>query len=286
MAWINAKRSAELHIYAKGGHGFGMSKQDLPSDSWIERFADWGKDQGFMKPLSNEKTEAEKSAEGWANLQKYYEGLIHNDWPWLFRYRDDNKKLPPPAPGEKRVVFMGNSITDNWGSVDKAFFTDNHYVCRGIGGQVSAQMLVRFREDVINLKPMGVVIECGTNDIAENRGPISLEDVFGNIVSMCELAKANGIIPIVGSVLPASEFSWHRGIHPAEKIMKLNDMLKAYAAKNHLVYLDYWSALRNDQNGMKEELAEDKLVHPNMAGYKVMEPLAIKAINQALAKRK
>ncbi|MDB5139691.1 MAG: carboxylesterase family protein [Mucilaginibacter sp.] len=284
--WINAKRSAEIHIYAKGGHGFGLTKQNIPTDTWIDRFGDWMNQQGFLKPLSNEKTEAQKNAENWANYQKYLEDLTHNDWPWITKYEAANAQLPTPAPGEKRVVFMGNSITENWGNMDPAYFKDNGYISRGIGGQVSSQMLVRFREDVINLKPVAVVIEAGTNDIAQNRGPVSLQNIYGNIISMAQLAKASGIIPVLSSVLPATEFSWHRGLEPADKIIKLNEMIKSYAEKNHLVYIDYWSAMRNDKNGLKVELAQDALVHPNLAGYKVMEPLAKQGIEEALKRKK
>ena len=283
--WLKAKRIAELHIYTKGGHGFGMNKQNISTDNWIDRFGDWMNDLGLLKPLSNEKTAAQKSAEGWAALQKYYDDLVHNDWAWLSKYSDANTKVAPPAAGEKRVIFMGNSITENWGNVDPQFFKDNDYISRGIGGQVSAQMLVRFREDVINLKPLAVVIEAGTNDFAQNRGYIAPENIFGNIVSMCELAKSNGIKPIIGSVLPATEFSWHKGLEPAEKIVALNAMLKAYAAKNHFTYIDYWSAMANDKKGLKVELAQDGLVHPNLAGYKVMEPLAKAAITETLKKK-
>ncbi|MEO6497584.1 MAG: GDSL-type esterase/lipase family protein, partial [Mucilaginibacter sp.] len=283
--WIKAKRPAEIHIYAQGGHGFGMSKQTLPADSWIDRFSEWGYDQGFFKPLSPEKTRSQKMAEGFANLQKYYDGLTFNDWAWRFKYREANEKDALLPAAKRKVVFMGNSITEYWNDMDPAYFKDNGYINRGIGGQVSAQMLVRFREDVIALKPFAVVIEAGTNDIAENRGPISLEAIFGNMASMCELAMAHGIKPILGSVPPAIEFSWHRGLLPAPKIMKLNEMLKAYAAKNNIEYIDYWSALRNDENGFKIELAQDRLAHPNLAGYKIMEPLAKKAIDITLKKK-
>jgi acetyl esterase/lipase/lysophospholipase L1-like esterase len=283
-AWINAKHSAELHIYAKGGHGFGMNEQGLPTDSWKDRFADWLNLEGYLKPLSDKKTKAQQDAENFANFQKYFEGLLHNDWPWITKYADANTKLAPPAPGEKRVVFMGNSITENWGNMDPGFFKNNDYISRGIGGQVSSQMLVRFREDVINLHPVAVVISAGTNDIAQNRGPVSLENIFGNIVSMAELAEASGIKPILTSVLPATEFSWHTGLQPADKIIALNKMIKAYAKENHLVYVDYWSAMVNDKNGLKVELAMDGLVHPNLAGYKIMEPLVKQGIDKTLAK--
>jgi len=180
---------------------------------------------------------------------------------------------------------MGNSITENWGNMDTAFFKSNHYISRGIGGQVSSQMLVRFREDVINLKPTAVVIAAGINDIAQNRGYFSLENIFGNIVSMAQLAKASGIKPILTSVLPASEISWHPGLEPADKVIKLNAMIKDYAIKNHITYVDYWSAMVNDKKGLKVELAMDGLVHPNIAGYKVMEPLVKKAIDETLRQK-
>jgi acetyl esterase/lipase/lysophospholipase L1-like esterase len=281
-AWVKAKHSAELHIYTTGGHGFGMNIQNIPTDSWRDRFGDWMGQLGYLKPLSDHQTYTEKRAEDWANYQKYIEDRIHNDWAFLKRYDDDNSKLSPPAPGEKRVVFMGNSITENWASFDPDFFKRNGYIGRGIGGQTSSQMLLRFREDVINLHPVAVVISAGTNDIAQNTGYISLANIFGNVVSMAELAKASGIKPILTSILPATEFSWHRGLEPADKIIKVNEMIKAYAEKNHLVYVDYWSAMVNDKKGLKVELSMDGLVHPNIAGYKVMEPLVKQGIAKAL----
>jgi acetyl esterase/lipase/lysophospholipase L1-like esterase len=281
--WIKSGHSAELHIYAKGGHGFGMNEQGLPTDSWKDRFSDWLNLKGFLKPTTDKKPKAMEQAENFANFQKWFDNLLHTDWPWLSKYAEANTKVPPPASGENRVVFMGNSITENWGNMDTDFFKSNHYISRGIGGQVSAQMLVRFRNDVINLHPVAVVIEAGTNDIAENRGPVSLEDIFGNIVSMCELAQANRIKVIIGSVLPAIDFNWHRGLEPAEKIKTLNSMLKAYAQSHHMVYVDYWSALvMDDQKSMKPELTLDGTVHPNLNGYKVMEPLVQKGITEAL----
>lgn len=234
---------------------------------------------------ARDSAEVRRKAADFARFQQYFDSLLHYDWAWLSRYAGDNKSLPAPAAGEKRVVFMGNSITEGWRNQDPAFFTDHHYVCRGIGGQVSAQMLVRFREDVIHLKPVAVVIEAGTNDLAENRGHVPIAQIFGNIVSMVELARANHIIPIIGAVLPATEFPWHRGLQPAGKIVALNKLLADYAKANHLVYIDYWTALVNDEKGMKVGLAEDKLVHPNLAGYKVMEPLAKAAIDKALARQ-
>lgn len=208
---------------------------------------------------------------------------FHNDWANLKKYDDDNSKLPPPAPGENRIVFMGNSITEFWKGYNPNFFTGS-YVNRGISGQTTPQMLLRFRQDVINLKPAIVVILAGINDIAQNTGPIKLEDTFGNIVSMIELARAEHIKVVVSSVLPANHFPWRPAIIPTEKIIQLNQMLKDYAERNQLVYLDYYSAMVDDQKGLPQSLSADG-VHPNLAGYKVMEPLADKAVADCLKRK-
>ncbi|MDP9077863.1 MAG: SGNH/GDSL hydrolase family protein [Bacteroidota bacterium] len=228
-----------------------------------------------------QQTEEQKKAEAWANFQKMVEERIHKDWAWIKRYEDDNEKLPPPATGEKRVVFLGNSITEGWINTDPGFFKGRPYINRGIGGQTTPQMLVRFREDVINLKPTVVVILAGINDIAENTGPSKIENVAGNIFSMAELAKAAHIKVVLSSVLPAIAFPWHPGIDPRPSITKLNELLKAYAQKNKLGYIDYYSAMVNADRGLKSEWATDG-VHPNLAGYKVMEPLAEVEIAKAL----
>lgn len=204
---------------------------------------------------------------------------FHNDWPNIRKYQDENSKLPPPAPGENRIIFMGNSITEFWKANDPGYFAS--YVNRGISGQTTPQMLVRFREDVINLKPAVVVILAGINDIAQNTGPIKLEDTFGNIVSMAELARAEHIKVVMSSVLPANHFPWRPAIIPTEKVIALNKMLKDYAEANNIVYLDYYSAMVDNQKGLPSNLSGDG-VHPNLAGYKVMEPLAEKAIAEAL----
>lgn len=206
------------------------------------------------------------------------------DWANIKRYEEANSKVPPPAADEKRVVYMGDSITDFWINSDSAFFAGKPYYDRGISGQTTGQMLLRFREDVINLKPAVVVILAGINDIAENNGPSKLEDVFGNIVSMAELARANHIKVVISSVLPANAFPWRPAINPTEKVKALNDMLKAYTVKNNLVYLDYFTAMADAQRGLPANLSKDG-VHPNLAGYKMMEPLAEKAISEALKKK-
>ena len=177
---------------------------------------------------------------------------------------------------------MGNSITDAWIGADSVFFASHSYIDRGISGQTTPQMLVRFRQDVIDLKPAAVVILAGINDIAQNTGPMTLEQTFGNIVSMAELARSNNIKVVISSVLPAYDFPWHPGMHPADKVVQLNSMLKDYANKKNIVYLDYFSAMADDRKGLPKTLSEDG-IHPNLAGYKIMEPLAVKSIEDALS---
>jgi acetyl esterase/lipase/lysophospholipase L1-like esterase len=266
--WLESKRPVELHMYVKGGHGFGMRTQNIPTDTWIDRFGEWLGVQGFIKATT------QVNAQQVEGMQK-----MLADWANLKRYGDANKNLKNAS--DKRVVFMGNSITDAWVRIDSAFFASHNYIDRGISGQTTPQMLVRFRPDVIELKPAAVVILAGINDIAGNTGPMTLEQTFGNIVSMAELAKANNIRVVISSVLPAYDFPWHPGLQPADKVVKLNGMLKGYANKNGFVYLDYFSAMADERKGLPKSLSEDG-VHPNLAGYKIMEPLAQKAIAEAL----
>jgi len=174
---------------------------------------------------------------------------------------------------------MGNSITEGWLNIRPEFFAEKPYVNRGISGQTTPQMLLRFRQDVINLKPHAVVILAGINDIAGNTGPSTIDMIFNNIVSMSELAKANNITVIICSVLPAYNFPWRPELKPAEKVVALNALLKEYATKQKIVYVDYFTAMANDLNGLKKNLGSDG-VHPNVAGYLVMEPLLEKAINR------
>jgi lysophospholipase L1-like esterase len=205
---------------------------------------------------------------------------------WGFsRYTEANEKIATPANGEKRVVFMGNSITDGWSNARPDFFAGKPYINRGIAGQTTPQMLVRFRADVINLKPSVVVILAGTNDIAENMGPSKLEWIENNILSMVQLAQTNGIKVILCSLLPAFDYPWKPGLHPAEKIVALNKILKADAKKYGLIWVDYFSPMADERNGLKAEYSGDG-VHPNEAGYSVMEPLVEKAIAKALQRRK
>ena len=206
---------------------------------------------------------------------------LRTDWADLARYRDVNAELGPPHPGEQRVVFMGNSITDSWAQYFGSMFPGKPYVGRGISGQTTPQMLVRFRQDVIALKPAAVVILAGTNDIAGNTGPSTLEMIEDNLASMTELAQANGIRVVLSSVLPVFDYPWRPGLEPAGKIVTLNTWIRQYAAAHHAVYLDYHSALADERQGMRAELSTDG-VHPNEAGYRVMAPLAEQAIARAL----
>jgi lysophospholipase L1-like esterase len=180
---------------------------------------------------------------------------------------------------------MGNSITDAWINNFPEYFSENNYIDRGISGQTTPQMLVRFRADVINLKPVAVTILAGTNDIAGNTGPSTLEMIADNIYSMTELARANGIKVILSSVLPAYAYPWRPGVEPAEKIAQLNEMIKAYANSHGIVYLDYYTSMVDERKGLKKEYSEDG-VHPNKAGYQVMMELCSKAITKALKQKK
>lgn len=211
------------------------------------------------------------------------EVIPSEDWANLSRYRNANAQVKPSAPGENRVVFMGNSITQNWASAHPDFFTSNGYIGRGISGQTTAQMLIRFRPDVIDLQPKAVVILAGTNDIAANRGPVSLKQIAGNVFSMAELAKANGIKVVLASVLPANSYAWRPAIMPADKIVALNAMIKTYAEAHDLVYLDFYSSMVDDEKGLKKGYGWDS-VHPNLEGYKVMEVLAQRAIAEAMTR--
>lgn len=206
-----------------------------------------------------------------------------NDWPNLGRYRDANASLAAPAVGETRAVFMGDSITDAWPRVG-LFFPGKPYVCRGIGGQTTPQMLVRFRLDVIALGPKVVVILAGTNDIAGNSGPYDPAFTRGNIESMVDLAQANGIQVVLASITPVFDYPWRRGLQPAEKIVALNSWIEEYAARSGCIYVDFFSPMADSRNGMKAEYSADG-VHPNAAGYAVMEPLAEQAISEALKLR-
>lgn len=205
------------------------------------------------------------------SVNLYYSQSLEK-WANLSKYKVHNQKL---VDKENLIVLMGDSITEGWSIHDSSFFKDNpKLINRGISGQTSSQMLSRFRQDVINLKPKTVVINSGTNDIAENTGPISLEDILGNIISMCELANANNIEVILTSVLPAKHFPWRKDLDPANKIVSLNKMIMKYAAKENYDFVDYHLYMSDDGLGLFENLSYDG-VHPNYNGYKVMEKLLL-----------
>lgn len=204
------------------------------------------------------------------------------DWPQLGRYRAENAALPVAAAGIQRVVFYGDSITEGWGATGSArFFPGKPYVNRGISGQTTAQMLVRFRQDVLALEPAVVVILAGTNDIAGNTGPATQAMIEDNLHSMVELAKVHGIKVVLASLLPVSDYPWRPGTQPVDKVRRLNAALRDYAQRQGLVYLDYHSAMSNTEGGLDSELAGDG-VHPSATGYALMAPLAEQAIAQAL----
>jgi len=205
-----------------------------------------------------------------------------NDWPQLERYHDADDALPSAPGGEKRVVFYGDSITDAWARKPEEFFPGKGYIGRGISGQTTPQMLVRFQQDVVHLKPAVVVILAGTNDIAGNTGPSTPQMIEDNFESMVEIAKANNIKMVISSILPSDHYSWHPGIQPADQIREMNTRLKALCQRDGLIYLDYYTSMTNAKGGLDPELAKDG-VHPTSKGYAMMSPLAEKAIAEALA---
>lgn len=231
---------------------------------------------------------ADPCAETKAQLTRLENRL--KDWPALSRYHDANAKVVAPAKAEQRVVFMGDSITDSWDDPKYGgFFPGKPYVDRGISGQTTPQMLLRFRADVIALRPKVVVILAGTNDLAGNTGPMSLEAIENNLISMAELARANKIRVVLSSVLPISDYEKTRegkpivqsGRRPPEQIKALNAWMQKYAADSHATYLDYYSAMVDASGFLKDELSDDGL-HPNQKGYEIMAPLAESAISLAL----
>jgi lysophospholipase L1-like esterase len=207
------------------------------------------------------------------------------DWPDLAKFREANAALPLPAASEKRVVFMGDSITEGWAKIYPQFFAAHPgYVDRGISGQTTPQMLVRFRQDVIAMRPAAVVILAGTNDIAGNTGPTTVEAIEDNLQSMAELARGSGIRVVLSSVLPVFDYAWRPGLQPVPKIAALNSWMKDYCEKEGCIYLDYFSAMADERKGMPPALSRDG-VHPNKAGFVIMAALAENAIAEALAEK-
>lgn len=207
-----------------------------------------------------------------------HDQLLLTDFGWLARFKEDDVKLGPPAAGENRVVFMGDSITEGW-HLD-ASFPGKPYINRGISGQTTPQMLVRFRQDVIALQPKVVVILAGTNDIAGNTGPETLEEIEDNLASMADLAHANGIRVVLCSILPAFDYWWAPGMTPAPKIVAVNTWMKGYAADHGYVYVDFHSAMKDERDGLPPTLSKDG-VHPLPAGFAAMTPLVAAGIAKA-----
>jgi lysophospholipase L1-like esterase len=239
-----------------------------------------------LLPAASAQTSGSDAVEAVRNLEKYREGLIPlwmSDFGNLGRYREANSKLGPPASSENRVVFMGDSITDIW-HLDQSF-PGKPYINRGIGGQTTPQMLLRFRPDVIDLAPKVVVILAGTNDISGNTGPMTLAEIEANLMTMIELARLHGIHVVLSSILPVNNYTERSKLffplRPPAQIVELNNWIKEYAAKNGCIYLDYFSAMVDDKGLLRADLANDGL-HPNDKGYAIMVPLAQKAIDQAL----
>ncbi|TDD97104.1 acylhydrolase [Flavobacterium cellulosilyticum] len=207
--------------------------------------------------------------------------LQAQDWPYLKKYQSENATLKSISSKQKRIVLMGDSITEFWSTIDPEFFESKSYINRGISGQTSPQMLIRFRADVIELKPSAVVILTGANDIAGNTGLSSLEMIMHNIISMVELAEKNQIKVILCSVLPANLFPWKINENPADTIILLNEMIRKYAGSKKTLYLDYYSDMVNKQKGMISTYSNDG-VHPNKKGYEIMGPLLDSAIELTL----
>lgn len=192
------------------------------------------------------------------------------DWAQFNRYAEQNAQVTT----DPKVVFMGDSITEGWAKEDPDFFTGNNFLGRGISGQTTSHMLVRFRRDVIDFSPEYVVILAGTNDVARNNGEISLDNVLGNLISMCELAKANRIKPILCAVLPADGFWWRTEIRPAEDLVRLNSMIKEYARSAKIPFVDFHTPFKDENGGLPKAYADDG-VHPNLHCYKIMEDIIL-----------
>ena len=204
-----------------------------------------------------------------------------DDWANLRHYQTENEQLAVPESNDKRVVFLGSSIFEHWTKHMPEFFSNRNYINRGIAGQISPQLLIRFQQDVINLKPKAVIILAGSNDIAGGTGHVSTESIMNNIKSMAELANANGIKVIICAYLPVYDYPWRTGLKPADKIIDLNRAIKLFALKNKHTVLDYFTPFADERNGQKADLTLDG-VHPNAAGYRIMAKITEEAIAKAL----
>jgi lysophospholipase L1-like esterase len=244
--------------------------------------------QGSRSPWLRVTAEREHFAQQSAAWKTEHEQLLNNDWADLEHFRAANAKLPPPTADKTRVVLMGDSITEGWrwtvepeGPEMGSFFPGKFYINRGISGQTTPQLLVRFRQDVIDLHPAVVVILAGTNDISNDSRATTIETIESNLASMSELAQMHGIRVVLASVLPTADYPWRPGLQPVPKIAILNQWLRDYAAANHHLYLDLYSPLATSTGALRAELTLDG-VHPNYAGYEIMAPLLQRSIDAAL----
>ncbi|HEX2922165.1 MAG TPA: GDSL-type esterase/lipase family protein [Bacteroidales bacterium] len=269
--WKAADQPAELLVYGRGGHGFGADKNINPTDGWLKSFIDWLGGEGLLWPEKPQGFYTRMNYKDMQRMQLTQNESTKNDWSNSSRFRNENKELISKNI-QNQVVFFGNSITENWLRFDRNFFEKNQFVNRGIGGQTTSQMLVRFRQDVIELHPSAVVILAGTNDIAENTGPISIENIFGNIVSMTEIARSNNVTPYLCAVMPVYQYSWNKAVEPVGKILRLNEMIREYAINNKLPYIDFYTPFLDERKGFQQKFSSDG-VHPNLEAYKIMEKI-------------
>jgi len=274
--WKEAGQPVEFHVYGQGGHGFGADTNYGPTDGWLGTFVSWLGGEGLLWPEHPQGYMARMTYKDMLRMQATQAEAMKTDWGNLGRYLKENQELAGKTTNQA-VVFYGNSITENWKRFDNKFFEDNQFIGRGISGQTTSQMLVRFRQDVVNLKPSAVVILAGTNDIAENTGPISVENIAGNIISMAEIAQANGIKPVLCAVLPVYQYSWNKTVEPVGKIRLLNQLLQKYAQEKHLSFVDLYTPFVDERGGLPEKYSFDG-VHPNAEGYKIMEQLVGKEL--------
>lgn len=232
-----------------------------------------------QQPQTPATTQAAAAAQPAVDVERMRTQLA--DWPNLTRYRAEDEALPPPRVGEHRVVFLGDSITDRWGRKVGTFFPGKGYINRGISGQTTPQMLLRFQQDVVHLHPSVLVLLAGTNDIARNTGPSSPAMIEDNFRSMAAIAKDNGIRLVIGAILPAARYRWRPGVNGVSDIREVNRWLETFCAENNFVFVDYYSAMADAAGGMKPGLSSDE-VHPTEAGYAIMAPLAEQGIDRAL----
>ena len=243
----------------------------------------------FLENFSQDKKEAANLKNlGWHGIYTNLNISVLEMGKQTNIYREENKKIGLPSKDEKRIIFFGNSITQNWSEYTD-YFKENNYINRGISGQTTYQMLLRFRDDVVNLKPAAVVILAGINDLAGNNGPVTKEEVIDNIKSMAEIANANGIKVFLSSILPTYDFIWTPGVYPANDVIEINNNIKVYCQSGSSIYVDYHTAMKDTRDGLKdkftywvEEVKRYDGVHPNKEGYREMERIVSNKLKEIL----